>query len=180
MKKSILISVLFLFQSIGFSQDKVLTKTGQTTFEASMPSFEEVKATNKNSICALNLKTGEIASITLIKGFKFKLALMEEHFNENYMESEKFPKATFKGRIENFIAENLTAQKQEYKIKGVFEIHGQLKEKEIIAKISKVNDIITLSSDFSLNTDDFKIDLPFILRSKVAKQVQVSLDYQLQ
>ena len=162
------------------AQDKVLTKTGTTIFEASVPSFEEVKATNKNSGCVLNTKTGEIVGLILMKGFKFRLALMEEHFNENYMESDKYPKGIFKGKIINFNFDQLTTQKQDFTITGTMEIHGKSKEISIIAKISKNSNTVQLNSDFTLNTDDFGIELPVLVRSKVAKKVNVFIDYKLQ
>src|SRR5688572_15543260 len=101
MKKLIAITAFLLAGSLS-AQDKLVTKNGKITFEASVPSFEEVKATNAASTFVLNPKTGEFASLALMKGFRFKVALMEEHFNENYIESDKFPKATFRGKIEGF------------------------------------------------------------------------------
>jgi hypothetical protein len=161
------------------AQDKILTKTGQITFEASVPSFEEVKATNKLSACVLNTKTGDIASVAMIKSFKFKSSLMQEHFNENYIESDKYPKAIFKGKIENFDISKLTTQKQEFTINGTIELHGKSKNISVIGKISKNDNITNIVSTFTLNTDDFKIDLPFLISSKVSKKVQVNLDYKL-
>lgn len=176
-----LLSLLFstiIFNNV-VAQDKVLTKTGVTTFEASVPSFEEVKATNKNSGCVLNTKTGEIVGLVFMKGFQFRLALMEEHFNENYMESDKYPKGVFKGKIVNFDMNQLSTEKQDFSITGTMEIHGKSKEISIIAKISKTDNTISLLSNFNLNTDDFGIDLPLVVRSKVAKKVNVTIDYKL-
>mgnify|MGYP000038271939 CR=1 FL=1 len=100
MKKLVL---LFIFISINsFSQSKYYTKTGVVNFEASVPSFEEVKAHNKSVTAIFNSETGEFAALVFVKGFRFKNALMEEHFNENYAESDQYPKATFKGKILNF------------------------------------------------------------------------------
>lgn len=175
---SLLFSTIILSNVVG--QDKVLTKTGVTTFEASVPSFEEVKATNKNSGCVLNTKTGEIVGLVFMKGFQFRLALMEEHFNENYMESDKYPKGVFKGKITNFNISQLSTQKQDFTINGTMEIHGKSKEISIIAKISKTDNTVSLLSNFNLNTDDFGIELPLVVRSKVAKKVNVTIDYKLQ
>jgi len=175
-----LIYLLLVIHFTSFGQQKVMTQNGNTIFEASMPAFEEVKAINKTSVCVLNITTGDIASIVLIKNFKFKLALMEEHFNENYMESEKFPKATFKGKIQNFDEAKLTTQKQDFTISGTIEMHGKSKEIRIPVKISKTGNTIYLTSTFDLNTDDFNIELPLLIRSKVAKKVSVVLDYKLQ
>ena len=93
--------------------DKKITKTGTIVFEASVPSFEEVKAKNEAVTCILNPDNGEIAALALMKGFRFKVALMEEHFNENYVESSKYPKATFKGKIDNFDESKLTTTAKE-------------------------------------------------------------------
>src|SRR4051812_34513770 len=101
---------LFLLTAACFSQEKIITKNGKITFEASMPAVEEVKGKNEGVTCVVNIKTGEIASLALVKGFRFKVALMEEHFNENYMESDKYPKSTFKGKIEDFDYSKLTPQ----------------------------------------------------------------------
>ncbi|WP_395057535.1 YceI family protein [Flavobacterium sp.] len=179
MKKRLILFALILMSYFAIAQDKILTKTGQITFEASIPSFEEVKATNKLSACVLNTKTGEIASVSMIKSFKFKSALMQEHFNENYIESDKYPKAIFKGKIENFDISKLTNQKQEFIINGTIELHGKSKNISVLAKIYKNENTTSIISNFILNTDDFNIDLPFLISNKVSKKVEVSLDYNL-
>lgn len=172
----LLISFLSLTTTV-FAQDKVLTKTGKVTFEASVPSFEEVKANHKAVTCILNTKTGEIASLILVKGFQFKLALMEEHFNENYIESDKFPKATFKGKIDNFDWNKITAQPQEFTIKGKIELHGKTKDVVLVSKIKKSGAGIEITSSFTLNPEDFDIQIPSLVRAKVAKNVAVRLDF---
>ena len=109
--------MLFLFIGIlPVSAQKYATKTGSLKFEASVESFEEVAAENKNTSAILESSTGEIAVLTLMKGFRFKIALMEEHFNENYVESDKFPKATFKGKVEDFDASKLSSTAKIFKI----------------------------------------------------------------
>ena len=178
MKNSIIIALLLCF-SVASAQEKLVTKNGTTTFEASVPSFEEVKAKNENVTCILNTKTGEIASLALIKGFKFKIALMEEHFNENYVESAKYPKATFKGKIENFDISKITTTVQNYTLKGKLELHGKTKDISVIAKIRKTNEGIEISSNFSVNSDDFAIEIPSVVSKKVSKKVNVSLDFLL-
>ena len=180
MKNTILVSIFFLLSISGFTQDKILTKTGQVTFEASVPSFEEVKANHKNVTCILNTKTGEMASLILVKGFQFKLALMEEHFNENYIESDKFPKATFKGKIDDFDLGKITSQNQDFTIKGKIELHGKIKDIIVTAKIKKAKDAIEITSDFTLNPEDFNIQIPSLVRAKVAKKVAVKFDFILQ
>jgi hypothetical protein len=163
----------------GFSQTKLITKTGKITFEASVPAFEEIKAKNESVTCVLNPNTGEIASLALVKGFRFKIALMEEHFNENYMESDSYPKATFKGKIDNFDVSKLTAIAKEYTIKGKMEMHGKSKDMIITASIKKAAEGIDIDSNFTINTDDFNIEIPSIVSKKVSKKVTVVMDFTL-
>lgn len=176
MKKLLLFSLL-LFTIATFSQDKIITKNGKVTFEASLPAFEEVKAKNDGVTCVINTKTGEIASLILVKGFRFKVALMEEHFNENYIESDKYPKSTFKGKIENFDISKLTDATKDYTLKGKLELHGKTKEISITAKIKKTSSGVSLLSDFIVNTDDFGIEIPSVVSKKVSKKVTIKLDF---
>lgn len=173
MKKIITIALVMLTTGLS-AQEKMITKTGKITFEASVASFEEVKAKNENVTCVLNAKTGEIASLAMTKGFRFKVALMEEHFNENYIESDKYPKATFKGKIENFDASALSSNAKDYKINGKLELHGKTKDVVCLAKIRQTENGIEIKSDFSVNASDFDIAIPTVVKSKVSNKVNVS------
>ncbi|WP_293896369.1 YceI family protein [Flavobacterium sp.] len=173
MSKKKLVSLLIVISLSSFAQTKMITKTGKLTFEASVPAFEEVKAKNESATVVLNPSTGEIASLALVKGFRFKVALMEEHFNENYMESDSYPKATFKGKIENFDVTKLTATAKDYTIKGKMEMHGKSKDITIPASIKKTSDGIEIDSNFTLNTEDYGIDIPSVVSKKVSKKVAV-------
>ena len=178
MKIKILI-LLMLINNISFGQDRLITKVGIINFEASVPSFEEIKAKNNSVSCILNTKTGEIASLALMKSFRFKIALMEEHFNENYVESDKFPKATFKGKIENFNYSKITTVATSYTIKGKLELHGKSKDITSIVKLKKGKEGLELVSNFSVNTDDFEIEIPSIVSKKVSKKVNITLEFVL-
>ena len=160
-----------------FAQEKMTTKTGKVSFEASVPAFEEVKGTNSASSCVLVPGTGEIASQALMKGFRFKIALMEEHFNENYVESDKYPKATFRGKIDGFDVSALSATAKDYTIKGKLELHGKSKEISVPAKIRKTDAGIEIVSNFTVNSDDFDIEIPSVVSSKVSKKVNVRTDF---
>jgi YceI-like domain len=154
-------------------QEKKQTKTGSLTFEASVPAFEEVKAKNDAVTCVLNTATGDIATQALMKGFRFKVALMEEHFNENYVESTKFPKATFRGKIEAFDESKLTTAFKNYTIKGKLEMHGKTKEVTCEAKIKKTGETIEIKNSFTVNAADFDIDIPSAVSKKVSKKINV-------
>src|SRR4249919_2520933 len=101
MKKINLVLIAILISGISFGQ-KYFTKNGKINFDATSPnSPEKVEAVNRTVTCVVDTKTGNIQFAVLMKGFEFEKALMQEHFNENYVESDKFPKAEFKGIINN-------------------------------------------------------------------------------
>ena len=171
------IYILFFISAFSFAQEKYLTKTGLISFEASVPSFEEVAAKNNSVTAIINTENGEIAVLTLIKGFRFKNALMEEHFNENYAESDKYPKAIFEGNIENY-----SNEKDEgiFKVIGNLTFHGVTKTvKEIPVRVIKEEDKIIISGIFKLMASDFKIDIPKIVRNKIAEDVDVNFRFEL-
>ena len=176
MKKIFLLLALFLL-SVGHAQDKMITKTGKITFEASVPAFEEVKGKNEGVTCVLNPKTGEIASLALMKGFRFKLALMEEHFNENYINSDYYPKATFKGKIENFDSAALSSTAKDYTIKGKLELHGKTNDVTAVAKIRKVEGGTEIITNFNVNAYDYDIAIPAVVKSKVSNKVKVKAEF---
>lgn len=174
MKKIILVPLL-LASFVIFSQEKMITKSGTIIFDASFPSFDEVKGTNNNVTFVLNPATGEIASLAIMKGFLFQIALMEEHFNENYMETDQYPKAIFRGQIEGFDANRLTEDYKDYTIKGKLELHGKSKDINANAKIRKMGARITILSNFSVNTSDFSIPVPALIKYKLASQVNIKI-----
>ena len=173
MKNIFLILLTFLFSTHSFSQ-KIKTKSGLVNFDAVESTFEPVKAVNIATTCILNTANGQIASQILMKGFEFKVALMEEHFNENYVESDKYPKATLKGKIENFDYTKITQNFQNIQIKGTIELHGIIKDIIIDGKIKKNVDSTELTTNFILLPEDFNIKIPGIVRGKIAKKVNVS------
>lgn len=179
MLRPFLIFICTLFSLILFSQEKLSTRTGIVIFEASVPSFEEVKAKSNAAYCHLNTSNGELIAIIFIKSFHFKLALMEEHFNENYMESDKYPKTTLKGKIKNFETKMLTENFQTFLLKAKLDIHGVTKTMEIPLNIRKIENKIDIQSDFILNLSDFKIKVPLKILSKINNEANVNVDFTL-
>ncbi|MBN9285454.1 MULTISPECIES: YceI family protein [unclassified Flavobacterium] len=177
MKKNFFL-MLLLLTSISFYGQKYITKTGNLKFEASVASFEEVAAENKNTSAVLEASTGEVAVLALMKGFRFKVALMEEHFNENYMESDKFPKATFKGKIEDFDLEK-TVNAKSCRISGDLTLHGKTRKITTTAKITRSGNTITLAGNFEVTPADFAIEIPGLVRKKVADKIQVTYNLPL-
>lgn len=178
MKK--LIILLFLFTGLfQVSAQKYATKTGSLKFEASADAFEEVAAENKNTSAILDTSTGEIAVLTLMKGFRFKVALMEEHFNENYVESDKFPKATFKGKVEDFDVSQLSSTAKTFKISGDLTLHGKTKKVTANAKLLKSGDKITVTGNFEVKPEDFDIQIPKLVSKKISEKIKVSFNLPL-
>lgn len=182
MKKSFINFFAFLLilavNTEGFAQ-KLITKTGNIKFQATMPSYEEVAAENKSVSAVLDQTTGDFASLVLIKGFRFKVALMEEHFNENYMESEKFPKATFKGKIEDFDISKITNSPKSFTLKGDLTIHGKTKPVSVAVKISKASNGINAIGTFEAKPEDFDIEIPSLVRKKIADKIKINYNFLL-
>jgi YceI-like domain len=173
-------SIILLFICLStFAQDEMITNKGIIIFEASIPLYEENKAVNESVYCILNTKTGEIKSLVLIKDFHFKISLMEEHFNENYLESNHYPKAIFIGRIQGFNWNIIGNSPKEFNIKGKLEIHGKRKEITSSIIIRKVNDNLELLSNFNIDLNDFNIKIPKILSLKIAETVNIETSYML-
>lgn len=181
MKKSFLnffVMLLLASATNGFAQ-KLITKTGTIKFQASMPSYEEVAAENKSVSAVLEQSTGDFAALVLIKGFRFKVALMEEHFNENYMESEKFSKATLKGKIADFDSSKITSTPKNFTLKGDLTVHGKTKPVTVIVKISKAANGITANGSFEVKPEDFEIEIPGLVRKKIADKITISYNFLL-
>jgi polyisoprenoid-binding protein YceI len=178
--KEILISALFLFAGDAVFAQKMITRTGEVKFEASMPAFEEIAATNKTASCILEKSTGDFVDLTLIKSFKFKAPLMEEHFNENYMESSQFPKATFKGKILNFDAKKITASKTTYDLEGDLTIHGVTKKIKTKINLALSGNKILATSAISVKPQDYKIEIPSLVKGKIAENVKVAMNFALE
>src|SRR6476659_3333260 len=96
--KLVTVGLLMMLSLTVQAQGKFYTKSGKISFFSSTP-LEDIAATNKSVVCLLDSKTGDLQFAALIKGFEFKKALMQEHFNTDYVESTKYPKAEFKGQV---------------------------------------------------------------------------------
>ncbi|WP_179021579.1 YceI family protein [Winogradskyella forsetii] len=171
---------LLLTGTIATSQNRYLTKTGELSFEASVPSFEEVAAKNESVTAILNTENGEFAALALVKAFRFKNALMEEHFNENYAESDTYPKALFKGDINGFELSNLSKTESKMTIDGSLTFHGVTKTQNSIPIILKMeDDHIMISGSFKVMVSDFEIEIPKVVKNKLSEEVAVVFNFKL-
>ncbi|REJ81155.1 MAG: YceI family protein [Bacteroidetes bacterium] len=184
MKKLALLITTFMFiAGITTAQNRVFTKTGKIEFDATAPSSPEtIHAVNQKATSVLDLETGAMQFAVLMKAFHFEKALMQEHFNENYVESDKFPKADFKGSISNFPELNLSKDGMyDVSIKGTLTIHGVKKEVEAKGKLTVKGGSVTSGiSEFVILLSDFNIEVPTLVRDKVNKEakITVKVDYE--
>jgi hypothetical protein len=174
MKPLLLLCIFILsFGIVGIAQNKKTTKKGSIIFEASIPMYEEIKAIHDNVSCVLNIKTGEINTLALVKEFHFKIPLMEEHFNSSFIESNRYPKAIFKGIIENFDISKISSSPKEFRIKGKLKMHGKTKTISAPAILRKIDNDIEIVSLFNIIVSDFNIKIPDILNQKISKTVNL-------
>ena len=170
---------MFFHASLVFGQ-KYFTKTGSIHFLSEAP-LEKIEASNGTAYVVFDAGTGQMEWAVLIKGFKFEKALMQEHFNENYMESNKYPKAIFKGTITNMSAVNL-AKDGTYNVEasGDLTIHGVTKPIRAPGRIMVKEGAVTAESSFNITIADYKIEVPKVVRDNIAKTVLVSVSAPLQ
>ena len=154
--------IIFLICPL-FAKDIYFTRSGIISFFSSAP-LEDIEAVNKQVTCVLDMGTGEVAFRVPIPGFTFKNGLMQEHFNENYMESEKYPKAAFKGNIDAWDSINLSIEPQQVTLTGM---------------ISKTDGQVRGSAKFNIIVADYEIKIPKILRDNIAKIVDVTVKLNL-
>jgi hypothetical protein len=148
-----ILTILLLIATLSIDAQKQVTKRGSISFEGSVDSFEPIKAINNSTTVVLDDK-GNLAALVLIKGFRFPIALMQEHFNENYMESDDFPKATLRGSLlnyENYIKDGST---QSLTFIGTLEMHGVVKNIEIPVELATTKNGYELHTDFEINPSD--------------------------
>lgn len=179
MKRIIIVSFCFFIVNVIFSQ-KMMTRSGEIKFEASMPAFEEIAAKNNTVSCILDESNGDFVALALVKAFKFKAPLMEEHFNENYLESSVFPKSTFKGKIIGFDSSKLSSKKNIYDLEGDFTLHGVTKKIKAKITIFLNSDKVIATSDIIVKPQDYNIEIPNLVKNKIAENVKVSINFILQ
>lgn len=163
-----------------FAQDKFFTKNGRIIF-TSKALMEKIEGKNKTSVAVLDTKNGNLQFAVQMKGFEFEKSLMEEHFNENYVESDKFPKAEFKGTIVN--NKDIIYNKNgayTARVKGSLTIHGVTKEVEASGIIKVSGNKINTVSTFNILISHYKISIPSLVKDKVSNDVSILVDCNLE
>ena len=172
--------LLLIFMSIafyGFGQEhtKSMARQGHVSF-FSYTSVEHIKAENNQVLSIIDLTTGQIAVSMLMNAFVFEKALMREHFNESYVESDIYPKATFAGTIID-LDPNLEGEQTRI-VEGRFNMHGVTKELQIKTKIIRNNETFILSGTFEALVKDYEIKIPPLLAGNIAKTISVDFNFE--
>ena len=170
------IFICILLTSGGVNAQKFISEKSAVSF-FSKASIEDISAKNEKALCMFDIATGDIAFSIPLKDFTFEKSLMQEHFNEKYLESDKFPKSTFQGKLTGYAADINGAQ--QVVAKGKLTIHGVSRDVEIMGTYAKDQTQITLVSKFMVKLEDHKVKIPQLLWKNIAESVEVSIDFTL-
>ena len=182
MKAFILLCLLLVATTKAPAQDRLLARNGSISFSSKAP-LETIEANTQTALSVLDKKTGQLEFSVLIKSFGFEKALMQEHFNENYLESDKFPKSIFKGKIDDINKVEFDKDgKYMVAVTGQLSIHGETKSITAPATIIIQNGTPTANAEFNISLTDYKISIPSLAKDKISNSVKivVSLRYENQ
>ncbi len=172
--------ILFVFAASAISvqaQNIQMTKTGKVSLFSRAKSIEKVEADNNEVSSILNTTTGDFVFAVLMKSFHFQLALMEEHFNENYVESTKYPKSTFKGKITNLSSVNFTKDgAYPVTVEGDMTLHGVTKKMTATGSITVKGGKVSAYSKFAVKLKDFKVTVPALVADKISEDIDITVD----
>lgn len=171
----------FLLAVLGLqAQERYFTKTGRISFFSEAP-LEDIEAINHTAAAVLDARSGVLAFSVLMKGFEFDKALMQEHFNDHYVESDKFPKAEFRGMVVNNGEINY-AKEGSYtaRVKGKLTIHGVTRDLETTGTIRVEKDGLRSISSFNIRVSDYNIRIPALVKDKISNVVKISVDSRLE
>lgn len=178
--KKILSAVFLLALVLNVSAQKFITKTGHISFFSETP-VENIDGHNKAVTSILDISTGQFVFSMSIREFKFEKQLMEDHFNEKYLESDKFPKAQFDGKISNLAAIDFSKDgTYDVTVSGKLTIHGVTRDITAKGKIIVKGKTIQATSDFQVKLVDHKIEVPTVVFMNIAESIAVKVDVTLQ
>ena len=175
MKKTIMILSLLSVVTFAVAQKKKTTTSATISFDASTPKDALPKAENKTAIASLDTKTGAVAFEALVKSFSFSNPMMQDHFNgEKWMDSEKNPKAMFKGKIADLAAVNFTKDgTYKVNVSGDLTLHGVTKPVTTSASITVKGKAISSVSELAVKLADYGVNGPAIAAGKVAEEAKI-------
>jgi polyisoprenoid-binding protein YceI len=173
MMKKIIVIALCSIAFPGLSQKYTAEKSLVSFF--SHGAIEDIAAENTKTVSLFNTATGDVVFSIPIKEFEFDKSLMKEHFNEKYMDTEKFPKSTFQGKISGFQSD--AKGEQQATASGKLTMHGVTQEVQIPGTIEVVEGKIVMKSKFNVKLADYKIEIPKLLWQNIAEQVEVKIEF---
>ncbi len=177
MKKTFLLLLVLLPVALS-AQQRYISRNGHISFFSHAP-IEDIEA-NNNAVSSV-LSNGEIAFEVPIKSFVFPKELMQEHFNSNYMESDKFPKASFKGTIVDFNKVDLKKNgTYNVEVDGNMTIHGVTNKVKTKGTLTVKDNNINAKTTFPISIKDYNISIPTLVVQKIAEVVQVTVDINYQ
>ena len=162
---------LLFFISIDCYSQQYIANDGEITFFSFAP-IEDIKAVNKKVSAAFDISNNDIVFQLYISDFNFRKKLMQTHFNENYLESDIYPKANFVGKV--FALEEDSAV-----VRGLLTIHGVSNEIEANGMFIKNNNSIKISSEFNIKLEDYNVSIPSIVMYKIAEEILVNVEIKL-
>ncbi|MAY84119.1 MAG: polyisoprenoid-binding protein [Flavobacteriales bacterium] len=154
---------------------KYMTQNGTIQFFSETP-VENIEAVNNQVSSVIDMETGNLVFKLLMKAFTFEKALMQEHFNEKYVESEKFPRSTFKGQIKDFDKSKYTEGKHEVIVVGELTIHGVTQKVEAPGTIEIKGDQLIVNSTFTVEVADYEIKIPSTVSDNIAKTIEIQVE----
>ena len=172
--KNIFFWILFIVSALSASAQKYVLEKSVVTF-FSEAAIENITAKNEKTTSVLNSETSEIAFSVPIREFQFAKKLMREHYNEKYMESEKFPKSTFAGKLIGF--DSSVKGVQQVKANGKLTIHGVTTNVEIPGTAEIQSNKIVMKAKFIVKLADYSIKIPQLMWQNIAEQVEVTVDF---
>ena len=177
MNKTFLPLFALIFLSLTASAQQWVTRAGEVHFLSETP-IEDIEATSKEASVILDLGSGRVAVQVPILSFHFEKALMEEHFNENYMESGTYPKAKFTGTLRDF-GDLPESGAVEVMVDGSFEVHGISVDRPFNGTLEKQGDKVILNCRFDVHTEDHQIPIPSVVRDNIAEIIDVDIRAEL-
>lgn len=158
------------------------TRDGYLTFNPNKDqSHKDYAAASKEATAVLKVETSEVALLVPMKTFHFNNALLEEHFNENYLHTDKIPNASYKGKLIGFTKDMLAKDgTYNFSSEGQITLHGVTKDFKSPVKLEVKNKVATFYCDFPVKAEDFKIDIPAVVKPKLADQTPISATIKFQ
>lgn len=171
--KQLVVTLLLMTSVCAVAQKHVSVKSTVVFYSKAL--IEDITAKNTKSKSVIDVAEGKIAFSIPISGFKFRKSLMEEHFNEKYLESDKFPKATFSATLVGF---EKGVSQEEMIANGVLQIHGVKQDVQVPGSITFQGNKISVHCVFKIKIADYNIKIPRLMFQNIAEEIEITIDFE--